>query len=64
MLYIHIYTHTMEDIETMVLRYTLCKVSNKNFNKSCALFIKDNTKTVKEQFDYSQIKLHFQTGKR
>lgn len=39
----------LKDIETMVLRYTLCKVSNKNFNKSCALFIKDNTKTVKDE---------------
>lgn len=39
----------LKNIETMVLRYTLCKVSNKNFNKSCALFIKDDTKTVKDE---------------
>lgn len=38
----------LKNLETMVFRYTLCKVSNKNFNKICALFIKE-TKTVRDE---------------
>ncbi len=39
----------LKNIETMVLRYKLCGVSNKNFNKNVATFIKDNTKSVKNE---------------
>lgn len=43
----------LRNIETMVLRYTLCKVSNKNFNKLCVLFIRGQ-KSVKEEMSSNQ----------
>lgn len=45
--------YELKNIETMVIRYTLCKVSNKNFNKTCALFIK-GSKSVKEEMSSNQ----------
>lgn len=41
----------LKNIETMVIRYTLCKASTKNFNKVCALLISGKTTVQNEMND-------------